>query len=181
MVKKCLEKYAEVIVTATLANAVAAVVDGHYDLIVTDYMLPEGSSMPFVRDIRKQFLPNELPIILVSGSLDKTMVSEALQSGVNECLQKPLQRDSFVEIVRRMLSEPYVSHMPDGCDTYTSIQWVQEGQSFIFCPELGETVQGTNPLEASAAMLALVQMHVHSGHPLDWIHDVRVESRFLEA
>lgn len=180
LVKKYLESSAEVFVASSLSKADTMFAERRFDVVVTDYMLPDGSAMRTVRDIRKLYSPLELPIILASASLDKSMVSEALQSGVNECLPKPLQREGFIEIVRKMLSAPYVTDIPDDCDTYTSIQWTQAGKSLVFCPELRETTQGTNPAEAAGAMLELARNYVKNGHGLGLIYDVRVSSRFLK-
>ena len=93
----------------TLAN------DGHdgiekmrsvvFDLLITDAVMPGGvSGWDVVKTIRKQFSPDKLPIILLTGRSERRDVERAIEVGVTDYVLKPVEPKSFVAKVDAALA-----------------------------------------------------------------------------
>jgi CheY-like chemotaxis protein len=57
-----------------------------YDVIVSDYQMPEINGIEFLKQIRSS--GNSIPFILFSGTNREDFVVQALNEGANFCLQK---------------------------------------------------------------------------------------------
>lgn len=65
-----------------------------YDLIIVDYMMPNLNGIEFIEKIRLQ--DKEIPIIMVTASgHDRALHLNALESGANDFLSKPIDSPSF--------------------------------------------------------------------------------------
>ena len=75
-----------------------------FDLIITDASMPGGvSGYDVTRTIRKQFGPDKLPIILVTGRSERRDVERAIESGVNDYLLKPVEPQLLIAKVKSMV------------------------------------------------------------------------------
>ncbi|MCB0593785.1 MAG: response regulator [Lewinellaceae bacterium] len=86
-------------------EALAALNSGEpYDLVLLDIMMPRMSGYEVCEQIREQFLPSELPIIMVTAkNLVKDLVM-GLNTGANDYLAKPFTRDEFLARVKTQLN-----------------------------------------------------------------------------
>ena len=62
-----------------------------FDLILTDWNMPEKSGLELVQDIRA--MGATLPIIMVTTEAQKGQVVAAIQAGVSDYLTKPFDND----------------------------------------------------------------------------------------
>ena len=69
---------------------------GIYDLIVIDLMLPNKSGFDIVKEIRKQF---EVPIIIVSARTDDIDKIKGLGYGADDYLTKPFSPTELVATI----------------------------------------------------------------------------------
>ena len=82
-------------------KALEAFHKGHFDLIVTDYQMPEMTGIELATIIRNQGF--DIPIIMITAS----QILPEESSVVNEVLAKPPSYDLICQTVRRFL-EPKV-------------------------------------------------------------------------
>jgi len=68
--------------------------NNQYDLIIVDYMMPKLNGIEFIKQIRVQ--DKEIPIIMITAAgNDKGLHLNALESGANDFLNKPIDVPSF--------------------------------------------------------------------------------------
>jgi len=59
---------------------------GHFDVIISDYLMPESDGVEFLRQVRAEF--GDIPFILFTGKGREEIVIEAMNLGVTFYLQK---------------------------------------------------------------------------------------------
>ena len=68
---------------------------GEFDLVLTDWNMPDKNGLEVVQEIRKQ--DKEIPVIMVTTEAEKSRVMEAIQAGVSDYLVKPFTADTLRE------------------------------------------------------------------------------------
>lgn len=71
------------------------------DLLVTDVKMPGKDGMQLLCDVKKH-LP-WLPVLVVTGYGDVPLAVRAMRAGAADFLEKPLDRDTFLRVVRCLL------------------------------------------------------------------------------
>ena len=97
------EKYLVDVVTSG-QEAVAAVVRGHYDLVLMDVRMPVVNGTDATRMIRS--LPNRkrhTPVIAMTANAFKTFAQEMRAAGMNDYLMKPVSPEALLACVRQHL------------------------------------------------------------------------------
>ena len=75
-----------------------------YDLVVTDQVMPQLSGISLARALQA-LRPGGIPVLLVSGAADLPQGQDAYaNTGVLECLNKPLDTNALAESVWRVLN-----------------------------------------------------------------------------
>ncbi len=77
--------------------------DVQYDLILLDVMMPRISGYEVCKNIRRTYLPSELPVIMVTAKNQIKDLVEGLSVGANDYLAKPFSRDEFLARVKTQL------------------------------------------------------------------------------
>ena len=100
--------YAEVqvVVVDHFAEAEQSLDQYEFELLVTDWELPDGSGLDLVKQFRLSH--DDIPVVMVSGRNDKASVLLAAQTGVNHYLAKPFT----VELVRERLQSVLKDFQP---------------------------------------------------------------------
>jgi len=62
---------------------------GGYDLLITDWNMPEMCGLDLVKEVRKNESIRSLPILMVTTVAGKEEIVVALQAGVNNYVVKP--------------------------------------------------------------------------------------------
>jgi DNA-binding NtrC family response regulator len=72
-----------------------------FDLVVTDFRMPEMDGIEFLRRLRAR--DHELPVIVLTayGSIDKAV--EAVRQGASDFLSKPIEKAQLLHAIRRVL------------------------------------------------------------------------------
>ena len=85
-----------------------------YDLIITDYHMPEMDGVQLTKAIRKQLFKADLPVILMLSSLEKSLLQhEADKTGIYHILTKPVKLYELYGMLCSLFSkEKQVSKKP---------------------------------------------------------------------
>ncbi|MGB0414380.1 MAG: response regulator, partial [Coraliomargarita sp.] len=84
-------------------EAVGVFADNHYDIVVTDYKMPEMTGAEFMVEIKK--LKPEVPVVMVSGFLENDTIRELISDGVGGVFLKPLNIFSLLERTAELIDE----------------------------------------------------------------------------
>lgn len=87
---------------ATARQAIAAIRDGEFELVVLDFSLPDGDGLELTRQLRCE-MPS-LHILAVSGYMLGDMPAEALAAGANSTLPKPTTSAALRRCVSELLA-----------------------------------------------------------------------------
>jgi two-component system cell cycle response regulator DivK len=75
---------------------------GEFDLVIMDFNLPVLSGIEAIKKIRAiKNKKGKVPIIGISGNAKNLPVSTFFEAGVNEYMQKPLDYDKLIELVKK--------------------------------------------------------------------------------
>jgi len=85
----------------TLEKAKEALEALEYDLIILDWMLPDGSGVEFLAQIRKEYYNTS--VLLLSSKSEITDKVEALDAGADDYLCKPFSNIELLARVRALL------------------------------------------------------------------------------
>jgi len=75
--------------------------DGPCDLLITDVRMPEKDGVDLLCDVKER-LP-WLPVLLVTGYGDVPLAVRAMKAGAADFVEKPLDRDRFLQAVQSLL------------------------------------------------------------------------------
>jgi DNA-binding response OmpR family regulator len=86
---------------STLRLAEEALTKHEYDLIILDWMLPDGSGVEFLARLRQEYLST--PVLLLSSKSEIDEKVEALDSGADDYLAKPFSNIELLARIRALL------------------------------------------------------------------------------
>lgn len=75
-----------------------------FDLILLDIMMPKISGYEVCRKIREKYLPNELPIVMITAKNQVSDLVEGFSYGANDYLTKPFSKNEFLARVKTHLN-----------------------------------------------------------------------------
>jgi len=133
----------------TVADAIHALAQGP-NLALIDYRMPGVDGATFIKNLREQGY--KLPIVFCSGSgVDqKTFASMRNVYQVNLIIKKPIQPESFVQLIAELL--------PNGQDQQQEEQEEQEEQNQQESYEIPETEQQAQPVAESTVSSEMTAM-----------------------
>ena len=71
--------------------------------VITDHDMPVKDGISMIQEIRTQYDKNQLAILGLSGSNDRTMTARFLKAGANDFLYKPFNQEEFYCRVHQLL------------------------------------------------------------------------------
>lgn len=173
--RKYIAGMCELTITPSLRMAMSLLTERTFDLLISDFLFPEGDALDLIQFSRKNETTKAMPIIVISGSMDGALLSRVLKAGANEGLSKPLATEEFRAVVTRMLSDPYVRSMERAISSITCFQWAVRGSISQYCPELNLLFTGATKDEVSKKMLAALQERLAQGADIGYTnHEVVV-------
>jgi CheY-like chemotaxis protein len=150
-------------VVPTLAAARDLLDQQPFSLLIADFLFPEGDAINLITGVRRAKGPLEMPIIVVSSSMDRILFSRVLRAGANEAVAKPIDPPSFCRLVERMLAEPFVREQEHGVLGVCCFQWEQGSGFHQYCPELALTVNGISRDDVNERMLEAIRQRLVAG------------------
>lgn len=110
------------------------------DLILLDIMMPKMSGYEVCKEIRKKYLPSELPIIMITAKDQITDLVEGLGSGANDYLAKPFSKN---ELLARLKTHLNLYHINSAYLRFVPKEFLNAlGHESIIDVALGDQVQG---------------------------------------
>ena len=85
------------------SEAIEVLQNEMFDLVVTDYNMPEVNGEELTRFIRTQSGQSHLPILMVSSEANETHLANIEQAGVNALCDKPFESDNVRRILYNLL------------------------------------------------------------------------------
>jgi len=82
------------------AEAVAMFKPGEFQLVLTDWNMPNKSGPDVVREIRAQ--DPGVPIVMVTTEAEKSRVLQAIQAGVSDYLIKPFTSETLRQKLEKL-------------------------------------------------------------------------------
>jgi diguanylate cyclase (GGDEF)-like protein len=110
----------------------------NFDLIITDYMMPEMTGPEFCRELRKDILLSHVPIIMLTGKSDIKDMVNGINSGADDYLIKPFEPESLLarinmivkRTVRNLDANP-LTHLPGNASIMEELQnLITDGKPF---------------------------------------------------
>lgn len=78
---------------------------GDCDMIITDVNMPDMDGIEMLKEVRKQ--RPALPVLLITGYGDIPMAVKALKLGAADFIEKPLDEEFFLSVVKDTLEDSY--------------------------------------------------------------------------
>lgn len=89
----------------TEALAIFAESPDAFDLIVTDYNMPEMDGQELIEAIRANMENSSIPILMVTSESNQATLNKIQQAGVSAICDKPFEPRNIKELVYRLLEE----------------------------------------------------------------------------
>lgn len=77
---------------------------GKFDLVLLDIMMPRMSGFEVLNRVRKQYTAYELPVLMLTAGKQNRDIVAAFQSGANDYLTKPIDRQELIARIKTQLS-----------------------------------------------------------------------------
>jgi two-component system chemotaxis response regulator CheY len=159
LMRKYLEGIAMLTIAPSLDAAIQLLRERRFKLMIADYNFREGNSLQLIQYVRTSPMHHQMPVIVISSSMDGPMLTRILRAGANDGQAKPLHVAEFRTLVTQMLSAPYVRSLEHPVIDVTCFQWRSHLGVHEFCPELNLMVTGATREEAVDQMRAALQQH----------------------
>lgn len=85
------------------ASALPLLRSNHFDLLITDWNMPEMPGLDLVKAIRADAELSEMPIIMVTAEAKREQIVEAAEAGINGYVVKPFT----AQILREKLTKVF--------------------------------------------------------------------------
>jgi two-component system chemotaxis response regulator CheY len=159
LMRKYLEGIASLTIAPSLDAAIQLLRERRFKLMIADYNFREGNSLQLIQYVRTSPMHHQMPVIVISSSMDGPMLTRILRAGANDGQAKPLHVAEFRTLVTQMLSAPYVRSLEHPVIDVTCFQWRSHLGVHEFCPELNLMVTGATREEAVDQMRAALRQH----------------------
>ena len=85
-------------------DAIEMLFENKYDIIFTDYIMPEMSGTEFAVKVREYIEEGaEIPIIALTGDVSENAINEFNKSGINDYIQKPINVNKLALITKKWI------------------------------------------------------------------------------
>jgi len=134
-----------------------------YDLIISDFMFPQGDAFELIFQVRHRYSPQQLPLIVLTSVADRFLISKLFVAGVNATVSKPPNVPSFRELAAKMIAEPWVQHPDFPCEDAHLFAWGTADEFVVFCPNLNIFTRAPSQQAALDAMQERIRQHALAG------------------
>lgn len=114
------QKLKDVFLASSEKEAIRILNTKTIDLLLTEWMMPKESGLSFVKRIRAQ--EPELPIIMVTGMNSKEDILEAIETGINEYILKPVVPKEVMQKAVKQLEQRKVRELLNEVEKRTNAE-----------------------------------------------------------
>lgn len=94
----------ERIVTASDGKeAMAKIQNQDFGLIIVDILMPKMSGLQLIKELKMRKKYRDIPVLIISGTVDAENVKTAISMGVSNIIVKPFTYNIFLEKIGRTL------------------------------------------------------------------------------
>jgi DNA-binding NtrC family response regulator len=141
VLERSLKGLGEVICALSIQEAEKALDDCDINIFILDFLLPDGNSIDLATKIRKLERYKETPIILISAGLTTEIAYNAMRSGINQSLKKPVGSDELRKIVSQQLESPTIHGVERSYNKLRCIAWEMHDVHYEYSPDINRIVQ----------------------------------------
>lgn len=87
------------------ASAIPLIEDNFYDLILTDYHMPDVDGQALTDFIRNESQQKSVPLLMVTSEGDQSVLTTVQQSGVSAICNKPFEVNGVKSAIERLLAD----------------------------------------------------------------------------
>src|SRR5271163_4770286 len=88
-------------------EGLARALEGHYDLVILDVMLPQINGFTLLHQLRRH---SDVPVIMLTARTHRSDRIEGLDKGADDYLAKPFDPDELLARIRAVLRRLATSH-----------------------------------------------------------------------
>ena len=181
LMKKYLEKMATLTIASSLDAAIQLLRDRRFNLMIADYNFHEGNSLQLIQYVRSSPMHHRMPVIVISSSMDGSMLTRILRAGANDGQEKPLRVVEFRGMVAQMLTVPYVRSLDHPVIDVSCFEWRSHQGVHEFCPELNLTITGATREDVADRMRDALQKHCAQGVAMGGIGDELIVRNMIHS
>ena len=181
LMKKYLEKMATLTIASSLDAAIQLLRDRRFNLMIADYNFHEGNSLQLIQYVRSSPMHHRMPVIVISSSMDGSMLTRILRAGANDGQEKPLRVVEFRGMVAQMLTVPYVRSLDHPVIDVSCFEWRSHQGVHEFCPELNLTITGATREDVADRMRDALQKHCAQGVAMGGIGDELIVRHMIHS
>lgn len=85
-------------------QAVMTVSRARLDLVIVDMAMPGGTGFDVIQRMKRSNRTGPIPIVAISGAMDRDMARKARHAGADAAFRKPLDLTRFLEACDRLLA-----------------------------------------------------------------------------
>ncbi|MDD5433995.1 MAG: chemotaxis response regulator CheY [Nitrospira sp.] len=86
-------------------NALTKLKQDKYDMVVSDWNMPNMTGLDLLKAIRSDNVINNTPVLMVTAEAKKENVMEAIQAGVNNYIVKPFTADTLKDKIEKIFEK----------------------------------------------------------------------------
>lgn len=181
MMERILKDCAEVLSAVTVHDAEAILEDKTVDMVITDYLLDDGTGIDFTRRLRANEQYKDIPVLLVSASLSDEMAYKAMRAGVNQCFRKPLHPSEVRQAVVKQLASPWIEDVHRSKLHLHGVSWESGGLYYEYSPDLDQRVSAASNEQARQEMIQRLQTLVGGKMSFEEIPKLRLVEYDLDV
>lgn len=87
------------------ADALEKMEDSYFDLVVTDYNMPNIDGQELTRQIRTNSTQRSVPVLMVTSEENEGRLAGVQQAGVSALCDKPFAADTVKQLLNRLLAD----------------------------------------------------------------------------
>lgn len=84
-------------------EALGKIQNQDFGLIIVDVLMPRMNGLQLIKEIKSRTRYKDIPVVIISGTLEADNVQTAIALGINNILVKPFTFNIFIEKVGRAL------------------------------------------------------------------------------
>jgi len=102
----------EVIKVSKAGQVVETVINEKPDLILLDVSMPDGDGVSVCKKLRENPNYDSVPIIMLTGLVDESVIVSALEGGADDYITKPYKKDELLVKVNGLLRKAEEGVLP---------------------------------------------------------------------